>query len=195
MALERNGIRSILENAETSMDDKITAILDALHKEVDPLKDSLRTAQTNLSNVEKERDTAKSDKEAADKAFADYKAEQAKRDTRNKKVEAFKAFTQKIGMSKSFPDARDIKAYADEIDALELDDNGNAVNTEKLEEQLHKEKAGAFLKKETKSEPLSEPITNYDGITQKQFNNMSLDDKIKLKKKDPELYKKLRGGK
>lgn len=40
MALKRADIRTILENPETSNDDKAKAILDALHKETDELKDS-----------------------------------------------------------------------------------------------------------------------------------------------------------
>lgn len=41
MALKRADIRTILENPETSNDDKAKAILDALHKETDELKDQL----------------------------------------------------------------------------------------------------------------------------------------------------------
>ena len=41
MALKRADIRTILENTETSNDDKAKAILDALHKETDELKDQL----------------------------------------------------------------------------------------------------------------------------------------------------------
>ena len=43
MALKRADIRKILENTETSNDDKAKAILDALHEETDALRDELDT--------------------------------------------------------------------------------------------------------------------------------------------------------
>ena len=58
MALKRADIRKILENAETSNDDKAKAILDALHKETDELKDQLDAEKTARTQAEKERDEA-----------------------------------------------------------------------------------------------------------------------------------------
>ena len=76
MALKRADIRTILENTETSNDDKAKAILDALHKETDELKDQLDAEKTARTQAEKDRDAANGGKEAAEKALTDYKAQQ-----------------------------------------------------------------------------------------------------------------------
>ena len=47
MALKRADIRTILENPETSNDDKVEAILDALHKETDGLRNQLDEEKTS----------------------------------------------------------------------------------------------------------------------------------------------------
>ena len=80
MALKRADIRTILENPETSNDDKAKTILDALHKETDELKDQLDAEKTARTQAEKDRDAANGGKQAAEKALTDYKAQQTKKD-------------------------------------------------------------------------------------------------------------------
>ena len=58
MALKRADIRTILENPETSNDDKVEAILDALHKETDGLRNQLDEEKTARTQAEKDRDAA-----------------------------------------------------------------------------------------------------------------------------------------
>ena len=90
MALKRADIRTILENTETSNDDKAKAILDALHKETDELKDQLDAEKTARTQAEKERDEANGGKQAAEKALNNYKAQQTAKDTRAEKVAEYK---------------------------------------------------------------------------------------------------------
>ena len=71
MALKRADIRKILENAETSNDDKAKAILDALHEETDALRDELDTEKNARVAAEKERDAANSGKQTAEQALTD----------------------------------------------------------------------------------------------------------------------------
>ena len=59
MALKRADIRTILENPETSNDDKAKAILDALHKETDELKDQLDAEKTARTQAEKQPTVAR----------------------------------------------------------------------------------------------------------------------------------------
>lgn len=67
MALKRADIRTILENPETSNDDKVEAILDALHKETDGLRNQLDEEKTARTQAEKDRDAANSGKQAAER--------------------------------------------------------------------------------------------------------------------------------
>ena len=54
MALKRADIRTILENPETSNDDKVEAILDALHKETDGLRNQLDEEKAARTQAEKD---------------------------------------------------------------------------------------------------------------------------------------------
>ena len=135
MALGRTGIRTILENADTSMDEKITALLDVLHKEVDPLKDQLDTAKTALANAEKERDAANGGKQAAEKALNDYKAQQSQKDTHAAKEAKFRELLKSAGVLDKYAD-RVVRLSGEDIDKLELDDKGNVKDAKKHTDSL-----------------------------------------------------------
>ena len=90
MALKRADIRKILENAETSNDDKAKAILDALHEETDALRDELDTEKNARVAAEKERDAANSGKQTAEQALTDYKTQQTKKDAHAAKEAKFR---------------------------------------------------------------------------------------------------------
>ena len=98
MALKRADIRTILENPETSNDDKAKAILDALHKETDELKDQLDAEKTARTQAEKDRDAANGGKEAAEKALTEYKDQQTQKDTRATKAAAYKQLLKDNGV-------------------------------------------------------------------------------------------------
>ena len=119
MALKRADIRTILENPETSNDDKAKAILDALHKETDELKDQLDAEKTARTQAEKDRDAANGDKQAAEKALTDYKAQQTQKDTRATKAAAYKQLLKDNGVLEKHFD-RVVKMTGADIDALEL---------------------------------------------------------------------------
>ena len=98
MALKRADIRTILENPETSNDDKAKAILDALHKETDELKDQLDAEKTARTQAEKDRDAANGGKQAAEKALTDYKAQQTQKDTHAAKEAKFRELLKTAGV-------------------------------------------------------------------------------------------------
>ena len=131
MALKRADIRTILENPETSNDDKAKAILDALHKETDELKDQLDAEKTARTQAEKDRDAANGGKQAAEKALTDYKAQQTQKDTRATKVAAYKQLLKDKGVLEKHFD-RVVKMTGADIDALELDENGKVKDAKKF---------------------------------------------------------------
>lgn len=131
MALKRADIRTILENPETSNDDKAKAILDALHKETDELKDQLDAEKTARTQAEKDRDAANGGKQAAEKALTDYKAQQTQKDTRAAKAAAYKQLLKDKGVLEKHFD-RVVKMTGADIDALELDENGKVKDAKKF---------------------------------------------------------------
>lgn len=131
MALKRADIRKILENAETSNDDKAKAILDALHEETDALRDELDTEKNARVAAEKERDAANSGKQTAEKALNDYKTQQTQKDTRATKAAAYKQLLKDKGVLEKHFD-RVVKMTGADIDALELDENGKVKDAKKF---------------------------------------------------------------
>ena len=126
MALKRSDVRKIIENAETSSDEKIKAILDLLHTETDALQSQLDEANSKLNSAEKERDAANTGKQDAEKKLADYKAEQKAKSDHSAKAEKFRALLKKAGVLDKYID--DIVSDSRKGDAfirsLELDDDG-----------------------------------------------------------------------
>lgn len=160
MALKRADIRTILENAETSNDDKAKAILDALHKETDELKDQLDAEKTARTQAEKDRDAANGGKQAAEKALTDYKAQQTQKDTRAAKAEAYKQLLKDNGVYEKYFD-RVVKMTGADIDALELDENGKAKNAKKFMDNLKDEVWGNFVfNTKTEGAKVDTPPTN-----------------------------------
>lgn len=131
MALKRADIRTILENPETSNDDKAKAILDALHKETDELKDQLDEKNAALAKAEKDRDAANGGKEAAEKALTDYKAQQTQKDTHAAKEAKFRELLKDNGVLEKHFD-RVVKMTGADIDSLELDENGKVKDAKKF---------------------------------------------------------------
>lgn len=135
MALKRADIRKILENAETSNDDKAKAILDALHEETDALRDELETEKNARVAAEKDRDAANGGKEAAEKALTDYKAQQTKKDTHAAKEAKFRELLKTAGVLDKYAD-RVVRLSGEDIDKLELDEKGEVKDAKKHTDSL-----------------------------------------------------------
>ena len=134
MALKRADIRKILD-AETSNDDKAKAILDALHDEVDSIRDELDTEKHAREEAEKQRDAAANGKTIAEKALDDYKKEQTAKDTRASKTAAYKQLLKDNGVLEKYID-RIVRLSGEDIDALELDEKGGVKDAKKYGETI-----------------------------------------------------------
>ena len=117
MALKRADIRTILENPETSNDDKVEAILDALHKETDGLRNQLDEEKTARTQAEKDRDAANGGKQAAEQALTDYKAQQIKKDTHAAKETKFRELLKAAGVLDKYAD-RVVRLSGEDIDKV-----------------------------------------------------------------------------
>ena len=191
MALKRADIRTILENAETSNDDKAKAILDALHKETDDLRDQLDTAKNALTKAEKERDDANNGKQAAEKALTDYKAQQTQKDTHAAKEAKFRELLKTAGVLDKYAD-RVVRLSSEDIDKLELDEKGEVKDAKKHADSLKADWSDFVGTTTTTGAKVDTPPTSYAGTSPEDFKKMSLDDRIKLKNSNPELYQQLR---
>lgn len=159
MALKRADILKILENAETSNDEKAKAILDALHKETDALRDELDAEKNARISAEKERDTANSGKQAAEQALTDYKAQQTKKDTHAAKEAKFREQLKAAGVLEKYFD-RIVRLSGEDIDKMELDGKGNVKDADKLAESLKTDWSDYVGSTSTKGAKVDTPPTN-----------------------------------
>lgn len=191
MALKRADIRTILENPETSNDDKVEAILDALHKETDELKDQLDAEKTARTQAEKDRDAANGSKQAAEKALTDYKAQQTQKDTHAAKEAKFRELLKSAGVLNKYAD-RVVRLSGEDIDKLELDEKGNVKDAKKHTDSLKADWSDFVGTTTTTGAKVDTPPTDSSGVSKEDFAKMSLDARIKLKNENPELYQQLR---
>ena len=166
MALKRADIRKILENAETSNDDKAKAILDALHEETDALRDELDTEKNARAAAEKERDAANSGKQTAEKALTDYKTQQTAKESK------FREQLKAAGVLEKYFD-RIVRLSGEDIDKMELDSKGNVKNADKLAESLKTDWSDYVGSTSTKGAPVDNPPANTGSkMTKEQIINI-----------------------
>lgn len=172
MALKRADIRKILENAETSNDDKAKAILDALHEETDALRDELDTEKNSRVAAEKERDAANSGKQTAEQALTDYKDQQTKKDAHAAKEAKFREQLKAAGVLEKYFD-RIVRLSGEDIDKMELDSKGNVKNADKLAESLKTDWSDYVGSTTTKGAQVDNPPANTGSkMTKEQIINI-----------------------
>ena len=172
MALKRADIRKILENAETSNDDKAKAILDALHEETDALRDELDTEKNARVAAEKERDAANSGKQTAEQALTDYKTQQTKKDAHAAKEAKFREQLKAAGVLEKYFD-RIVRLSGEDIDKMELDSKGNVKNADKLAESLKTDWSDYVGSTTTKGAQVDDPPANTGSkMTKEQIINI-----------------------
>lgn len=168
MALKRADIRTILENPETSNDDKAKAILDALHKETDELKDQLDAEKTARTQAEKDRDAANGSKQAAEKALTDYKAQQTQKDTHAAKEAKFRELLKSAGVLNKYAD-RVVRLSGEDIDKLELDEKGNVKDAKKHTDSLKADWSDFVGTTTTTGAKVDTPPTDSSGVSKEDF--------------------------
>ena len=172
MALKRADIRKILDNAESSNDDKAKAILDALHEETDALRDELDTEKNARVAAEKERDAANSGKQTAEQALTDYKTQQTAKESRAAKESKFREQLKAAGvMEKNFNSI--VRLSGEDIDKMELDSKGSVKNADKLAESLKTDWSDYAGSTTTKGAQVDNPPANTGSkMTKEQIINI-----------------------
>lgn len=130
--------------------------------EIDDLTGKLQTAEDSVTTAEK----WKVKYEGVKKDFADFKAEQSKKDTRAAKVSAYRALAKEAGVREERIDTLvNVMVKTGEIDALELDDGGAAKEKEKHVESIKSEWADFIPVTRTEGAQTATPPANTGGGT------------------------------
>ena len=167
MALTRKFLAALGIESE-----KIDEIIDAHTDTVNALKeerDGFKADAEKLPDVQKELDELK---EAAEKnkdnpykaqyedlkkEYEDYKNDVAAKETKQKKVNAFKALLKEVGVSEKRIDSI---AKVSDIDSLELDDTGAIKDAEKRKESIKDEWADFIVTEEKRGAEDKKPPHN-----------------------------------
>lgn len=191
MALERKDLRAILEDETVDVSGKMKKILDMLHTETDALQNQLDDAKAATAKAEKERDEANSGKQAAEKALTDYKAQQTQKDTHAAKETKFRELLKAAGVLDKYAD-RVVRLSGEDIDKLELDEKGEVKDAKKHADSLKADWGDFVATTTTTGAKVDTPPTNNSGVSLEDFRKMSLDDRIKFKAENPDLYSEYR---
>lgn len=191
MAFDNKSIRPILENEELSIKDKVNQLQTLHHEIVNGLMDEKDEAIQRAEKAEKAAESAKAEEEAAEKSLTDYKAQQTQKDTHAAKEAKFRELLKSAGVLDKYAD-RVVRLSGEDIDKLELDEKGEVKDAKKHADSLKADWSDFVGTTTTTGAKVDNPPTSYAGTSPEDFKKMSLDDRIKLKNSNPELYQQLR---
>ena len=161
-------------------DEKIDQIVDAHTETVDGLKNELKTAKEKadkLDGVEKElnelkakgEDGYKEKYEKEHKAFEDYKNDVTAKQTKAAKEAAAKAYFEAKNITGANLSIA-MRGARDEINGLELDENGKIKDAKALDDLVAGEYAGLIVSTSTKgAKTATPPANNGGGMTKEQI--------------------------
>jgi hypothetical protein len=161
-------------------DEKIDQIVDAHTETVDGLKNELKAAQekaNKLDGVEKElnelkakgEDGYKEKYEKEHKAFEDYKNDVTAKQTKAAKEAAAKAYFEVKNITGANLSIA-MRGARDEINGLELDENGKIKDAKALDDLISGEYAGLIVSTTTKgAKTATPPANNGGGMTKEQI--------------------------
>lgn len=124
--------------------------------EIDELTGKLQTAEDSVTTAEK----WKVKYEATKQEFTNFKAEQAKKDTRTAKENAYRALLKEVGISEKRIDA---VLRVSDVDGVELTDKGVIKGADKIAESIKVEWADFIVTTETKGVDTPNPPANTGG--------------------------------
>ena len=124
--------------------------------EIDDLTGKLQTAVDGVATAEK----WKVKYEAVKKDFSDFKAEQAKKDTRTAKETAYRALLKEAGVNEKRIEA---VLRVSDVDGVELDDKGQIKGADKLSEAIKTEWADFIPITNIVGAPTATPPANTGG--------------------------------
>lgn len=202
MALKRSDIRKIVKDADMTDEEKLTAVMDLLHSEVDDLKEEqddlkeqLKKAQVDLKNAQKngggDDSEWKKKYESERDAFKDFKDAQAAKES---KAEKEKAYRKMLEESKVSTKAIDNVINVTNFDEIELDDKGQIKDAADVKKKIESDWSGFIESTQTKGANVKNPPTNdggtgsYTSREEARKGVKSTAEMMKRIRENPQLY-------
>ncbi|EGQ3676823.1 phage scaffolding protein [Staphylococcus pseudintermedius] len=186
LGVEEDNIQKILDEHHDSLKDYREKA-----EKTDSLKEELENANSEIKERDQQITTLQSkvgDNEELKSELEKYKEENEKYDSKMKELQLNSAV--KLAVAKEANDANDILAFINK-DELELQEDGEVKGLKEAVKLLKESKPYLFAEtKPTGSSP-KEGKSVTGGITQEQFDNMTVSQRTELYINDKETYEKL----
>lgn len=202
MALKRSDIRKIVKDADMTDEEKLTAVMDLLHSEVDDLKEEqddlkeqLKKAQDNLRDAQKngggDDSEWKKKYESERDAFKDFKDAQAAKESKAAKEKAYRKMLEE---SKVSAKAIDNVLKVTNFDEIELDDKEQIKNAADVKKKIESDWSGFIEKSSTTGADVKKPPANdggtgsYTSREEARKGVKSTAEMMKRIRENPQLY-------
>lgn len=202
MALKRSELRKIVKDADMTDEEKLTAVMDLLHSEVDDLKEEqddlkeqLKKAQADLKDAQKngggDDSEWKKKYESERDAFKKFKDDQTAKDSRAAKEAAYKKLLEESNVSaKTIDNVLKVTNFEE----IELDDKGQIKDAADVKKKIESDWSGFIESTQTKGANVKNPPTNDGGTgtytSREEARNgvKSTAEMMKRIRENPQLY-------
>ncbi len=181
LGLEDTAIDQIIESH--------SEVVDALKEQIKTLSEKADTVDALQKKLDDGTDEWKTKYDDVKKQFDDYKADQSKKDTRRAKETALAKVASEAGITEKRIQA--ILKVVD-VDKYEIDDDGELKDKDGAKSYFETEWADFIGKSGKKGADTNTPPGNKD--KEKAWGDMTLDEKMRLKREDPERYEQIKKG-
>lgn len=202
MALKRSDIRKIVKDADMTDEEKLTAVMDLLHSEVDDLKEEqddlkeqLKKAQDDLKDAQKncggDDSEWKKKYESERDAFKDFKDAQAAKEIKAVKEKAYRKMLEESKVSEK---AIDNVLKVTNFDEIEFDDKGQIKDAADVKKKIESDWSGFIESTQTKGANVKNPPTNdggtgsYTSREEARKGVKSTAEMMKRIRENPQLY-------
>lgn len=202
MALKRSELRKIVKDADMTDEEKLTAVMDLLHSEVDDLKEEqddlkeqLKKAQADLKDAQKnggdDDSEWKKKYESERDAFKKFKDDQTAKDSRMAKEAAYKKLLEE---SKVSTKAIDNVIKVTNFDEIELDEKGQIKDAADVKKKIESDWSGFIEQSNTTGADVKNPPKNdggtgtYASRAEARKDVKSTAEMIKRIRENPQLY-------
>ena len=184
LGLEEETVQKIVdEHHDTLRDFKNKAEkTESLQEQLDKANEELDNRDKQITDLQKAKDG--DNQELKDK-LANYEKENAQYKADMKELKLNNAV--KLAVAKDANDADDILAFINK-DELELQDDGNVKGLDKAIESLKKSKPYLFAESKPSGRTPDDGKNVNGGVTQEEFNNMSVAERTNLFVNDRKTY-------
>lgn len=202
MALKRSELRKIIKDADMTDEEKMSAVMDLLHGEVDALKEQqddlkeqLKTAQDDLKEAQKngggDDSKWKEKYESERDAFKKFKDEQTAKDSRTAKEAAYKKLLTEAKVSAKVIDN---VLKVTNMDDIELDEKGQIKDAADVKKKIESDWSGFIEKSSTTGADVKNPTKNdggtgtYTSREEARTGVKSTAEMMKRIRENPQLY-------